>query len=182
MSTRMAIQKFVLANPGAKIAAITAGVGIADRKATSTVGAQLHQLVTIGKLSSRKNPADKRGNLYYPTEKTGTTPRRVSPEESAERKRKNDVARQARKRADRTKRREAEPKRAPRQSPSTVLETKAFREFSIKRAATATANIKHTKHTHTETIEEFLQRGGVIERLPTSPPKIVIELDAEVFV
>ena len=168
MSTRAALQDFILRNPGKTLRAIAAGIGITDRAGITNAGAQLCQLAKNGKLRT-ETPSDRqRGAAYYPTATTGVRLRpTLTPQESSARA----AAQAQRKAAKRRAQTQARRQLTDAQRDAFYKHVPAAAPASRKPTAQQQTKIvpprrRTVAHTGTaQTVEEFLAQGGQIERL-----------------
>lgn len=157
MIIRQELQAYVLANPGKKLREITTGIGITDRDGITHAGAQLYQLVRGGFLRNEVVPGQLRGFRYFPTATTLTSVRQtVTPEQLAENARTRELRKRDSKRA---KRRlsAAQQQAFYANAPVAPTSVRAPIAPAPPKAARPAAKV--------ETVEEFLKRGGRVQRL-----------------
>lgn len=176
MSIRAKLRAYIIANPGQTIRQIAAGVGLTGRAEITNAGAQLSQLVKLGKLRAEVPPPRVRGACYYPTATTGKNARGPStPEISAALKRARNQRKTERRRAQAAaKRALSQAQReafygtdlpAPAPLPASAPATRVG--ITISRKPLVVAKTRFNASAEPETVEEWMRRTGKQpERLP----------------
>lgn len=161
MNVCQELQRFVLANPGLKLRAIAAGIGLTKREEITNASAQLSQLVKRKRLRVEKPIGDYHGHCFFPTETTAQALPKLTPEEAAERERKRAERKATQRREQRQQRRLTKAQKQAFYAKAPVLPVRATGGHAPLPPPPRCARPAD----RVETVEEFQARGGRIQQL-----------------